>query len=116
MGGPAITLRCECGADGRAAYGERWTCPECGRSYDPGRIPADEYQAVRDLDRRYRLVGFGMVAVLALMLLLAALTQQLIAIVAGLGVVLTLWFVFLKPLLHARHRRAVGTVSRNWNL
>ena len=30
MGSPAITLRCDCGAEGRAAYGEVWKCSAPG--------------------------------------------------------------------------------------
>jgi hypothetical protein len=27
-----------------------------------------------------------------------------------------LWFIYLKPLLHSRHRRAVAGVARSWKL
>src|SRR5689334_16055289 len=57
MKAPAITLRCDCGADGRAKYGERWTCESCGRVYDTTEIPEGEYRAVASLDLRYRLFG-----------------------------------------------------------
>ena len=52
--GPPITVTCECGARKELFYGERWTCPDCGRSYDTSHIPADEYQAIRRLQLRYR--------------------------------------------------------------
>src|SRR4051812_5370854 len=57
-----------------------------------------------------------MVAFVALLVLVTAITQQLIPIVAGLGVSLLLWFLYLKPLLHNRHRRAVAGMARGMQL
>jgi hypothetical protein len=36
--GPLITVTCECGQLSQLRYGERWTCEECGRLYDLGKI------------------------------------------------------------------------------
>ena len=55
--GPPITVTCECG---ELFYGERWTCPVCGRSYDSGQIPADEYAQIRRLQLRYRSVPIAL--------------------------------------------------------
>src|SRR2546427_9239691 len=33
MGLPSITLRCDCGQEGRSGYDELWTCPKCSRVY-----------------------------------------------------------------------------------
>jgi hypothetical protein len=116
MGSPAITLRCDCGAEGRAAYGELWKCAKCGRGYDTSRIPAEDYQAIKDLDRRYRRGSQAVVAGLALMVLAVAYTQQFLPILAGLGVVMSSWFLFIKPLVHRRHKRAVSALTRSWEL
>jgi hypothetical protein len=116
MKGPAISLRCDCGAEGRAGYGERWKCGECGRTYDTGRIPHDDYEAITALNRRYRAMLIGIVAVMALLVLAVAITGQMIPIVAGLGVVSISWFLYIKPLVHRRHRRAVHSLTRNWDL
>jgi hypothetical protein len=116
MKGPAISLRCDCGAEGRAGYGERWKCDECGRTYDTGRIPHDDYAAITALDRRYRYAGWSIIAVLALLVLAVAITRQLLPMFAGLGVVLLTWFLYIKPLVHRRHRRAVSSLTKNWNL
>jgi hypothetical protein len=116
MKGPAITLRCDCGAEGRAGYGERWTCAECGRTYDTRRIPQADYAAISALNRRYRQTLTAIVVVLALLVLAIAITGQLIPIFAGLGVVLISWFLYIKPLVHRRHRRAVTGLTRKWNL
>jgi hypothetical protein len=116
MKAPAITLRCDCGAAGRAQYGERWTCDACGRVYDTTEIPEGDYAAIRSLNRRYRLVGFGIIAVLAAFVLAAAVRGDFIQILATLGVVITVWFLYIKPLVHRRHRRAVGDLTRRWEL
>src|SRR4029079_14477435 len=113
---PAITLRCDCGAEGRAGFGERSRCGSCARVYDSGRIRESDYRAVAALNRRYRLIGIGMVGFIALLVLVTAITQQLGPSIAGLGVSMLLWFLYLKPLLHNRHRKAVAGVARKWKL
>jgi hypothetical protein len=114
--GPAITLRCDCGSEGRAAYGESWACPTCGRTYDTTRIPAGDYGEIASLDRRYKRASWAIVSVLAVMVLLAALTRQMIPTFAGLALVLLSWFLWIKPVVHRRHKRAVGGLTRHWNL
>lgn len=116
MGSPAITLRCDCGAEGNAAYGEVWKCSKCGRSYDTSQIPADDYDAVAALDRRYRRRSQALMVVLALIVLAVAITGQTISIFAGLSVVLLSWFLYIKPLIHRRHKRAVSALTRSWEL
>jgi hypothetical protein len=116
MGLPSITLRCDCGEEGRSAYGERWTCPKCSRVYDTGKIPAGDYQAVADLDKRYRRGSQALMVFLALVILGVAVTGQLLSIFAGLGVVLLSWFLYIKPVIHRRHRKAVSNLTRKWEL
>jgi hypothetical protein len=116
MGSLAITLRCDCGAEGHAQYGERWTCPDCGRSYDTSRIPAADYAAITSLDRRYRRWSQALVALLAMVILAIAITGQFLPMLAGLGVVLVGWFLYIKPLVHRRHKRAVRELTRSWEL
>ena len=100
---PAITLRCDCGSEGRAAYGERWTCPSCGRVYDLSQIPSGDYDEIASLDRRYRLLA-------------VALTRQVVPIFAGLAVAMLSWFLYIKPIVHRRHRRAVAQLTRQWDV
>jgi len=116
VGSPAITLRCDCGAEGRAQHGERWVCPKCGRAYDTAQIPAADYEAIKALDRRYRMANWGIVAVLAVLVLVVALTRQVLPIFAGLAVVMLSWFMYIKPVVHRRHKRAVSSLTRQWNL
>ena len=49
--GPPIALTCECGEKRELAYGERWRCQSCGRSWDTNRIPAEQYQEIRRISR-----------------------------------------------------------------
>jgi hypothetical protein len=116
MGGPRITLRCDCGSEGYAAYGERWKCPKCGKVFDTGQIPAGDYESIQRLDRRYRATGWAVVGVLAVLVLIVALTGQLIPIFAGLAVALLSWFLYIKPFVHRRHKRAISALTRTWNL
>ena len=116
MGLPSITLRCDCGQEGRSGYDELWTCPKCSRVYDTGKIPAGDYQAVADLDKRYRRGSQALMVFLALVILGVAVTGQLLSIFAGLGVVLLSWFLYIKPVIHRRHRKAVNNLTRSWEL
>ncbi|MDX6546659.1 MAG: hypothetical protein QOG33_209 [Gaiellales bacterium] len=116
MGSPAITLRCDCGEQARSAYGEVWTCPKCDRVYDTSKIPADDYAAVAALDRRYRRGSRGLMAVLALVVLAVAVSGNIVSIFAGLAVVLLSWFLYIKPIIHRRHRKAVSNLTRRWEL
>jgi len=99
-----------------AAYGERWTCPECGRTYDTSQIPATDYESIKALDRRYRIGIWCVVGVMALIVLAVAVTGQWFSVFAGLAVVLLSWFLFIKPVVHRRHRRAVRSLTRKWEL
>ena len=116
MGSPSITLRCDCGTEGRAQYAERYTCASCGRTYDTSQIPAGDYDAIRALDRRYRLISQAIVVLMALVVLAVAWTRDFVPILAGLAVVLGGWFIYIKPILHRKHRAAVGKLTRSWEL
>jgi hypothetical protein len=115
MKGPAITLRCDCGAEGRAAYGERFTCEHCGRVYDTSRIPAAEYGVLEAAARRYRRIGWAVAAAVALFVLALALTGRPLQVLVGLPIVLIGWFVYGRPLLRRRYRQAIAS-RPTWHL
>jgi hypothetical protein len=69
MKGPPISIACECGARREVPYGERWTCGECGRTWDTAQIPRDQYEALLAPIRRYRLLVLGPPLVLAAVLI-----------------------------------------------
>jgi hypothetical protein len=108
MRGAQITIRCDCGDIGYAAYGERWVCPKCGRAWNTAQIPADEYWGIM------RLTVLGVV--LAITVPIAALVPFLgIPILFVLPVLMGFWFMFYMP----RWRRRVREQARNmrkWEL
>jgi hypothetical protein len=116
MAAPRITLRCDCGAEALVAYGERWTCESCGRTYDTTRIPAADFQAIQDLRRRYRVAGYIGVALIGAFVLLLALTAQEFQLFIGLPSVLLVWFIYVRPFMRTRYRRRVGELQRKWML
>jgi hypothetical protein len=116
MAAPRITLRCDCGAEALVAYGERWTCDSCGRTYDTNRIPEADYQAIQDMRRRYRVVGYVGVSLVAALVLVLALTAQQFQLFIGLPFILIFWFMYVRPLMRSRYRRRVGELTRTWTL
>src|ERR1700761_1239051 len=103
--GPKIPVSCKCGEKSQLAYGERWTCETCGRTWDTHQIPAEQYAAIRATQLRYRRVPLA-ISVLALAGVIAA-------VVAGkalgglliVGIVATTWSMFFRP-MHSRKYRA----------
>jgi hypothetical protein len=116
MRAPRITLRCDCGAEALVAYGERWTCESCGRTYDTTEIPDADFQAIQDLRRRYRLIGGAGVALVGAFVLFLALTAQEFQLFIGLPTVLLVWFMYVRPFMRTRYRRRVLELTRSWTL
>jgi hypothetical protein len=117
MAAPRITLRCDCGkSEALVAYGERWTCESCGRTYDTAAIPAADFEAIQALRRRYRIIGYSGVALIAALVLLLALTGQPFQLFIGLPFILLLWFTYVRPFMRSRYRRRVGELQRTWTL
>ena len=117
MAAPRITLRCDCGkSEAYVAYGERWTCELCGRTYDTNRIPAEDFEAIETLRRRYRIAGYAGISLVAAFVLLLALTAQEFQIFIGLPLILLVWFTYVRPIMRSRYRRRVGELQRTWTL
>ena len=112
---PPITLTCDCGQVGYARYGERWTCPECGRTWDTSQIPSGEYAQLLTSIRRYRLLALGPPLVLAAVLIP-------LAVFAGLQYGLLLFVlvfayaVFVIPKVRERATRRFSDSTSSWNL
>jgi hypothetical protein len=113
--GPPITLTCECGAKRELAYGQRWECETCGRTWDTSRIPVEQYQQIRKLSLRYRSVPVILGAVVAVLAIFFTLTGNIFGVFFLLPVALITWFVFLRPLHRKRYRAAIKTLPR-WEL
>jgi hypothetical protein len=105
--GPRITVNCECGQTNYLAYGESWTCAACGRTYDTNRIPADEYDQIRQISFRYRLLPIAFGALIALAAIVFTLTGNIFGVFFLLPVALVVWFVFIRPTHQKRYREAI---------
>jgi uncharacterized protein (DUF983 family) len=117
MAAPRITLRCDCGkSEALVAYGERWTCDACGRTYDTNGIPAEDFAAIQAMRRRYRIIGYAGAILVAAFMLLLALTAQPFQLFIGLPFVLLLWFTYVRPVMRSRYMRRVGELQRTWTL
>jgi hypothetical protein len=113
--GPPITVTCECGERHELFYGERWTCPVCGRAYDSNQIPREEYAAIRSLQRRYRAVPIALGVVVVLLAIVFTLTDNLVGVFMLLPVALIAWFVFIRPTHRRRYSEAIADLPR-WDL
>jgi hypothetical protein len=111
---PPIQLTCDCGAVGSVPFGERWTCPDCGRSWNTATIPADEYQGVLREMRRLRLLVMGLsVGVAVLFALLALFVNTALFFV--FPVFLLAWMTLYLPWYRRRVRRVLASLPR-WEL
>ena len=115
MRGPPITLQCDCGAATHVAYGERWTCPECGKTWDTAQIPSDDYAALVRSVRRYRLLAVGPPLVLALVFVPLAIfvgiqfAFLLFVLILGHG-------LFVMPKLREQATKSVRQSVSSWKL
>ena len=113
--GPRITLNCHCGRTNYLQYGERWTCEECGRTWDTQRIPIEEYGELRRTQLRYRRVPIAMSAIaLGCIVTFLVLGKGL----AGLIVVAfaaAAWSMFARPLHRRRYREALARIP-SWEI
>jgi hypothetical protein len=114
MGKPPITITCECGETRRVAYGERWTCGTCDRSWNTAQIPAEDYEGLLRSMRRHKLEVLVPAGVL-------------VAILIPLIVFVSNGFVFIIPPIAAawlflylpfwrRRRGRIARSTRAWEL
>jgi hypothetical protein len=113
--GPPITVTCECGERHELFYGERWTCAVCGRAYDSGQIPADEYAQIRRLQLRYRAVPIALGLTVAALAIVFTLTGNVVGVFFIMPVALIAWFVFIRPTHRKRYRAAIAELP-HWDL
>jgi len=112
--GPPITVRCDCGEVAHVPYPETWQCPTCGRRWNTGQIPADEYYGILREMRRFRLTAIGAAVVFAVVftVLAVAVSQSLLLL---LPVVLAGWYVWYMPLWRRKVRRRARSLPK-WQL
>lgn len=104
--GPPITVSCDCGERRDLRYGERWTCEHCGRIWDTRQIPAEDYAAIRAIQRRFVVLpALMLVAVVATVALLVVFGRVYAFILLPLA--LALWTMYGRPVHRRRLRRAL---------
>jgi hypothetical protein len=111
---PKITITCDCGEARKLDYGEEYVC-DCGRSWSTKQIHADDYEAIRSLDRRYRRYGwmaFGCFGLVCIAVGATRPTSLLFLIPAGMMG----WFTLFRPVVRKRYWRAVQALTRRWTL
>ena len=113
--GPPITVTCDCGERTQLFYGERWTCPQCGKTYDTGRVPREQYTAIRRVQRRFRAVPIALGLLVAALAIFFTLTGNSFSVFVLLPLSVATWFAFIRPLHRRRYRAAIADLPR-WDL
>jgi Flp pilus assembly protein TadB len=111
---PPITIRCECGESRDVAYGDRWRCERCGRSWNTQQIPAEEYDGLLRRMRRHKVEALAAtaIAVAVMVPLIAVVSERFILLTPAL---LAAWLFFLLPFWRRRYRRTARSAPR-WEL
>ncbi len=113
--GPPIAVRCDCGSKHDLAYGERWRCEQCGRTWDTKRIPFAEYDAIRRTQLRFRVLPVLLGLLVAALAIFFTLTGNVWSVFFLLPLAMTTWFVFVRPSHRKRYRRAIADLPK-WTL
>ena len=113
--GPPITVTCDCGSVANVPYGERWSCPDCARTWDTAQIPHEDYARLLASVRRYRLIVLGPPLALAAVLIP-------LAVVAGLQfaflllVLVMAYALLVMPRIRSRATESVRRNAATWKL
>jgi hypothetical protein len=114
MRGALITIRCDCGEVGYAAYGERWVCGKCRRAWNTTQIPAEEYWGImRDMRRlRINVIFVALAVVVPFVALIPLLGARIMIL---LPVVMGCWFILYMPRWRRRVRQQARSLQK-WKL
>jgi hypothetical protein len=113
--GPPITVTCECGERAELAYGERWSCPSCGRNYDTSRIPERDYERIRRTQLRFRILPVAYGLLISGVAVFFISTGNAFSVFFLLPVGLMAWFLLIRPVHRNRYRQAIADLP-SWNL
>jgi Flp pilus assembly protein TadB len=114
LSGPPITVTCGCGEIRYLHYGEVWQCEKCGTRWNTNQIPAEEYAAVRRIQRRHIVGPAAVLLVAALTVALFIAFGRIYAIIL-LPFALMCWFIFIRPLQRRRLRTQLAELPK-WEL
>jgi hypothetical protein len=113
--GPPIAVTCECGEKRDLRYGEEWTCESCGRRWDTNEIPAEQYEAIRRTQLRFRVLPVVYGVVVAAAAIFFSVTGNVFSVFVLLPLAMLIWFYFLHPFHRRRYRRAIAELPK-WQL
>jgi hypothetical protein len=113
--GPPITITCECGERRDLRYGATWACDVCGREWNTRQIPAEQYETIRRLQWRYRLVPIALGVFVAALAIFFTLTGNIFSVFVLLPLSMMVWFIFVRPVHQRRYRQAIADLPR-WEL
>jgi hypothetical protein len=112
---PPITLTCDCGVATHVRYGERWTCPTCGKTWDTSQIPAAEYDQLRRSVRLYSLLSIGPPLAFAIVLIPLAVLHGL-QFALMLIVLVMMHALLVMPKIRERATASAMESTRSWKL
>lgn len=110
-----ITVTCDCGTVSNVTYGERWTCPDCGKTWDTAQIPRADYDRLVRSVRRYRLLVLGPPILLAAVLIPLSVTVG-VQYALLLFLLLLAWGLLVMPQLRSRATATVLRHTSTWKL
>jgi hypothetical protein len=113
--GPPIAITCACGHRHSVRYGETWTCPDCSRLWDTSDVPREDYEAIRRITLRFRVLPVVLGLLVATVALFFILTGNGAAVFVLLPLSLMVWFTFLRD-AHRRRYRAALAQRQRWRL
>jgi hypothetical protein len=111
---PPITIKCDCGETGSVAYGERWTCGGCHRSWNTQQIPDEEYEGLLRRVRRHELEVVAMAAV-AVAVFLPLMVFGGTRFILLIPIAMAGWLFLVLPRWRRRYRRTAREAPR-WEL
>ena len=114
MAKPPITIKCECGERRDVAYGDRWQCETCGRTWNTLQIPAEEYAGLLRRVRRHKLEALGTILAGAAVLVPVIVFVDASAIVL-VPLLMVGWIFVFVPFWRRRYR-ATARNSPRWEL
>lgn len=112
--GPPITVGCPCGQRRELGYGEVWRC-QCGRRWNTAQINREQYDRLRRLHLRFRLLPVCLGVATSLAALFFLLSHNTFSLFVLLPAALVGWGTVLRPLHRRRYAEALGELPR-WDL
>jgi Flp pilus assembly protein TadB len=96
-------------------YGDSWTCDDCHRTWNTSRVPSGEYDQIRRMQLRFRLLPIALGLLVVAVAAFFTLTGNARGVFVLLPIALIVWFVFLRPSHRRRYRKAIAE-RQKWRI